>query len=191
MRVPLPDLPGLFATVEWTLVIPQQSNRSEFTGRVQVIGMPGAEHWRVKATVLPHASEAEQRAWRAFLIACRGAENTFHMPTLPLWPAPPTEPTVTAKVTGNRAVTLSSVAGLEPGMEATIEQANGYFRKVTIVGIDGSNAHFEPYLTGDPEIDATFNIAAPFCVMRMVSNEPGWQRDARVAGASFEAVEAL
>lgn len=191
MLVPLPNLPGLFSSVEWSLVIPQQRTRSEFTGRTQVIGLPGAEHWQVKAIALPLATRAEELAWRAFLIACRGAENTFHMPTLPLWPAPPAEPTVTAAVAGNRAVTVSSVAELEPGMDATVQQTNGHFRKVTIVGIDGSNVHFEPYLTSNPVIAATLNIAAPFCVMRMASNELGWQQTATVGGAGFEAEEAL
>lgn len=191
MLVPLPDLPALFASVEWTLVIPQQTNRSEFTGRLQVVGLPGAEHWRVKASVLPFANEAEQRAWRAFIVACRGVENTFHMPTLPLWPAPPEEPTITDSVTGNRAVELSSVDAITLGMEATVEQADGHFRKVVVVGIDGSNVHFEPYLTSDPEIGSTFNIAAPFCPMRMTSNELSWRRDAVTGGFEFEAEEAL
>ena len=192
MLVPLPNLPGLFSSVEWSLVIPQQKSASEFTGRTQVIGLPGAEHWRVKASALPHASEAESRSWRAFIVACRGAENTFNMPAMPLAAFTGANPSVTAAVAGNRAVTVSSVAGIVPGMVATVTQVGGRYRKVVVVGIVGLNVQFEPYLTANPLVGAAFNLDAPFCTMRLSGNEHGWQRGARVAaGFAFEAEEAL
>lgn len=191
MLVPLPDLPGLFEGVDWTLDVPQQKNKSEFTKRTQVIGLPGAEGWLATAMVLPDASQIETRAWRAFVLACRGAENTFHLPAEKPWPKPAADPSVTAAVAGNRAVTVSSTAEIAIGMYATVEQANGYFRLVGVVGIDGSNVHFEPYLTGDPKIGATLRIIAPFCPMRLAGQALKLPNRARPTGFTFEAEEAF
>lgn len=191
MLVPLPDLPGLFEGIDWSLDVPQQKSRSEFTKRTKVIGMPGAEGWLASAMVLPDASQTETRAWRTFIVSCRGSENSFRLPAEKPWPAPAAEPTVTAAITGNRAVTVSSTAELATGMYATVEQANGYFRLVVIVALDGSDVHFEPYLTGDPKIDATFRIAAPFCPMRLSGNALKLPNRARPTGFTFEADEAF
>jgi len=188
--VPLPDLPGLFEGVDWTFDPPQQVNKSEFTRRTQVIGLPGADGWLASAMVLPDASQTETRAWRRFILACRQSENTFHLPAEKPWPTPTAEPTVTAAVAGNRAVTVSSVAELAEGMFATVEQANGYFRLVGIVGIDGSNVHFEPYLTGAPKLGAALRVTAPFCPMRLTSKVKLPNR-ARPTGFTFEAEEAF
>lgn len=191
MLVPLPNLPGLFSAVEWTLAIPQQKNRSEFTGRTQVIGTPGAEQWRTKATALPNASQSEARAWRAFIVALRGAENTFQMPALPTWPQVGPNPTVTAAVAGNRAVTVSSAAGIALGMYATVLQTDGHARMVVVVGIDGLNVHFEPYLTADPSLNQELVIDAPYSVMRLTGGEQSWRQTAITSGFALEAEEAL
>lgn len=167
MLVPLPDLPVLFEDIDWTPFIPQQKTRSEFTSRTKTIGMPGAERWLATAHVLAPASDAEVRAWRAFIISCRGSENTFYLPALPLRQTSATEPTVTAAVTGNRAVTVSSAANVAVGMYATVKQVDGHHRLVTVVGIDGLNVHFEPYLSADPDTGETFVIGEPYARMQL------------------------
>ncbi len=191
MLVPLPDLPGLFEGIDWELDIPQQVSRSAFTKRTKVIGMPGAEGWLASARVLPAASQAETRAWRTFIVSCRRSENTFHLPAAKPWPVPAAEPTVTAAVAGNRAVAVSNTDELAKGMYATVEQASGYYRLVVIVALDGSNVHFEPYLTDPPKIGATFRIAAPFCSMRLSGTSLKLPNRARPTGFTFEAEEAF
>lgn len=191
MLVPLPALPAVFSSVEWTFAIPQQKNRSEFTGRTQTIAMPGAEQWRVKATALPQANEAEARLWRAFIASLRGAENTFNMPALPLWPAGAANPTVTAAVAGNRAVTVDDSGAIELGMYATVLQSDGHARMAIVVGIDGLDVHFEPYLTAAPTLGAAFIIDEPYCPMRLTSGEQTWRQTANTGGFQLEAEEAL
>jgi hypothetical protein len=60
-----------------TLSSPAQVNRSVWTGRRKVVGMPGTETWRGKATIDSVATEDEERAWRAFLFGLRGPVNWF------------------------------------------------------------------------------------------------------------------
>lgn len=191
MLIALPDLPGLFEGVDWTFDVPQQKNRSEFTRRTQVIGTPGAESWLARATVLPNASEAEARAWRVFIVSCRGSENTFHLPAARPWPTPSGNPTVTAAVAGNQAVTVSDASEIQPGMFATVEQASGHFRLVLVRSVVGSTVHFEPYLTGNPEIGAVFEIIEPFCPMRLTQKAVPLPVRPRPIGFTFEAEEAL
>lgn len=167
MLVPLPALDFPFDDIAWTLAIPQQKNRSEFTSRTQTIGLPGAEEWRAMAVCLPAASESEARAWRAFLLACRGSENTFHLPALAAPQRLGAQPTVTAAVIGNRAVTVSSAAGIELGMFATVVQADGHHRLVGVVGIDGTNVHFEPYLSAAPLTGQVLEINEPYARMQL------------------------
>lgn len=167
MLVPFPSHPYPLEDVLWTPVIPQQTNRSEFTGRSQTIGLPGAEQWRATVLALPATSDAEARAWRAFLIACRGAENTFYLPALPLPQRSGDQPTVSAAVEGNRAVTVTSTAGISVGMYATVIQSDGHHRLVLIVGIDGSNIHFEPYLSANPKTGETFEVNEPYARMQL------------------------
>lgn len=165
--VTLPALTLLFDDVSWLPVFPQQKNRSGFTGRSQVVGQPGCESWEATAHALPVSSIAEAEAWRRFFAAIRGSENTFHLPALTRPQRAVTQPTVTAAVTGNRAVTVSSAANVSPGMYATVEQNNGHFRLVTVVAIAGSNVHFEPALTGAPKTGQPLLINNPYCPVRM------------------------
>lgn len=166
MLVPLPTIDYLFQSIDWLPVFPQQSNRSEYTSRQQTIATPGAEMWTAEAITIPATTAAELRAWRAFVIACRGSENSFRLPALPLRQYAGAEPTVTAAVAGNRAVTVSSAANVQIGMCATVHQADGHDRLVVVVGIDGANVHFEPYLTAAPTIASTFVIGDPYAVVK-------------------------
>jgi hypothetical protein len=113
MLVPVPDLPGLFAGVDWICDFAQQGNRSEFTRKVWVVGTPGADQWFATGKIAPNATPAEVRAWAAFLISCEGRVNTFHLPARKPWPTPSANPTVTAEIAGG--VTLSSAAEVTAG----------------------------------------------------------------------------
>ena len=182
MLITLPNLPVLFQDVLWTLAIPQQKNRSEFTSRTQIVGQPGAEQWTATVQALAPVNDAEERAWHAFLALCRGAENSFYLPARPRVQTTAAAPTVTAAVAGNAAVTLSSVANVAPGMWATVRQANGHRRLVKITAIAGSNIQFEPALTGAPSIGVTLDIADPYALVRMADN----RRPLPTIGRAFE-----
>jgi hypothetical protein len=167
MQVELPALPYLFMRIAPTLSIPQQKNRSEFTGRTQTIGLPGAEQWLATAYAIPAANLAEMFAWHAFLAACRGSENTFNLPARALRQSSAANPTVTAAVAGNRAVTVSSAANVQLGMYATVLQSDGHARLVKVVGKNGLDVHFEPYLTTNPTIGEELVIDQPYSRMQL------------------------
>ena len=171
MLVPIPAISEPFQDIAWKPKIPQQKNRSEFTGRTQTIGLPGAEQWLATVLAAPAGSAAEARAWRAFLMACRGSENFFHLPALTLRQSQALSPAITAAVSGNRAVVVSSSAAIGLGMYATVQQANGHHRLVVVVGVDGSTVHFEPYLSGDPALGTAFEIGEPYARVQLVSPE--------------------
>lgn len=189
MLIPLPDLPVLFQKVLWTPVIPQQKNRSEFTNRSQTIGLPGAEAWHATAVALPPADIEEMWAWDAFLAACRGSENSFDLPALPLPQTTAANPVVTAAVAGNRAVTVNSIANVRLGMYATVQQADGHPRLVKVTGIAGLNVQFSIDLTANPTIGAELEIGEPYARMQL----PQGNQPLTVIGESFqfEAEEAL
>ncbi len=168
MLISLPALPVLFHDVKWRPMIPQQQNTSEYTGRSQVIGQPGTESWAARALCVAIASDAEERAWHAFLSSLRGAENTFYLPARTKLQTTAAQPTVTAAVAGNRAVTVSSTANVAVGMWATVQQANGHRRLVKVTAIAGSNVGFEPGLTGAPATGVPLVIGDPFGLVRLV-----------------------
>lgn len=74
----LPD--NQFASIDWTLVEPVQTNRSEFTSARQVLRLPGAAYWRARAEHVPIVGEANAMPWRAFLAQLQGATNRFDLP---------------------------------------------------------------------------------------------------------------
>jgi hypothetical protein len=65
------------------LVQPAQQNRSLWTGRSKIIGLPGAEYWTGQAMFRVFATEAAIRKARAFFFGLRGPVNTFDLPVTP------------------------------------------------------------------------------------------------------------
>jgi len=75
----IPDVEALTLT-SLTPDVPDQLNRSIWSRRGKVIGLPGAEVWRLSADVGPFATELEERPWRAFLHGLKGRQNHFRYP---------------------------------------------------------------------------------------------------------------
>ena len=167
MLIPLPALDALFTKLAWTPNIPQQKNRSDFTSRSQTIGLPGAEQWTATAFAIAPVDIAELWAWDAFLAACRGSENWFNLPALPLKQTGAANPTVTGAVSGNMAVVLSSAADVVAGMYATVVQTDGHARLVKVTSIAGTQVNFNVALTGNPTIGGPFVIGAPYARMQL------------------------
>jgi len=176
---------------KWTLQVPQQINRSSFTGRRKVIGLPGAEIWLLQATIEPLAREVQARSWRAFTASLRGAENFFRFPALPTPQTGFANPKVAAVVAGNRAVALTTAAGVVPGMHMTITQVDGYQRLVVVVGVVGAQVSFEPYLYLDPLVTSDVEIQNPWGVMALSGGNAGWDDSNGLVGFTIDAQEAL
>jgi hypothetical protein len=179
------------ASRKWTFHTPQQINRSRFTGRRKVVGVPGTEKWLCQIAVEPLNTERKARAWRGFVAALRGAENFFRFPVLPSRQTLVDNPTVVAPVAGNRAVALSSSNGIVPGMHMTIIQIDGYQRMVVVVGVVGDQVHFEPFLYLDPLVTSTVEIQFPWAVMSLTSGDNGWDDTNGLVGMMLDMEEAI
>lgn len=70
--------------VSWRLRQPAQVNRSGWTGRRQVLGLPGGAVWEASGEFVTRIGQANFYELRAFLAALRGPVNTF---ALPAWEA--------------------------------------------------------------------------------------------------------
>lgn len=56
-----------------------QVNRSAWTGKRKVMGLPGGELWYASAAVADLGTELAERPWRAFLRSLRGQQNWFRL----------------------------------------------------------------------------------------------------------------
>ena len=63
-----------------TLDVPDQQNRSIWSRRRKIVGLPGAEMWFASFSIEIMATENEERPWRAFLFNLRGRQNSFNYP---------------------------------------------------------------------------------------------------------------
>lgn len=70
------------ANINWALDRPAQLNRSQWTGKEQVIADPWHGRWTAEAELAPVVGEANVLAWRAFLAALKGRVNTFRLPAV-------------------------------------------------------------------------------------------------------------
>lgn len=185
----LPILPRLFETMEWTLETPQTKNRSRWTGRTQVVGLPGAPYWTVNATVQEIATEAQARKWRAFMASLRGSENTFLMPALHTPQGSFVEPTVTANVAGGRQVDVNDATNIAIGMHISILLTNGHYRLCVVVAKAVNRISLEPELAGTAAA-AAVRLNNPVSTMRMRQGQTSWV-DSGGVGFTLDADEAL
>lgn len=70
------------ANIAWTLDRPAQVNRSQWTGKDQVVTNPWHGRWAADVELAPIVGEANVLAWRAFLTGLKGRVNTFRLPAV-------------------------------------------------------------------------------------------------------------
>lgn len=186
-------LDGLF------LSQPAQVNRSVWTGTRKVIGMPGVELWRGRATIDILATEEEEQPWRAFLFGLDGPVNWFRWP-LPCHSHIGPKPTVAGGATDGYTLPL---VGMQPnarilraGQFMAVPLPSGHWRAVCLtadlrVNADGeATASFRPALGEAPTAGATVETTDPFIPMALVQSEQGFAQSDGVSGASFDVEEA-
>lgn len=185
----LVTLPPIYLKVRrFELDVPGQTNRSDWTGTRQPVGLPGAETWHAHAAFLPTSIERDKRLLRAFLWGMRGTLNWFRLPRSPgQHPGP--NPTV-AVVVDENTVTLNSAAGIKAGMWAVFT----YGGKTRLVGLKGDPAGntitFEPALRAVPAVGSVVEIINPFCEMALSNPRNGFDDDEGVETLEFDAEEA-
>lgn len=194
-EIDVPDQ-SLFVDKEWTLDVPAQRNRSGWTGRSKVVGLPGAETWKVKARLRSRATDRQRRPWRAFFAAVRGIQNSFRVRMAcqsHIGPAPQVDSGAGDGYSLPLKGMTPSTTILEAGQFMTVPLPSGYWRPVVLsadLATDAAGkavAQFEPALGEVPALDAVLETAEPFCLVSLTTPTTGW------AGGSFafEAEEAL
>lgn len=189
-----------FDAEDWEIDVPAQVNRSVFTKRRKVIGLPGAESWSCRLTVEPIATETDERPWRAFLLSLRGQQNTFNVKAACQSP-PAGTPTVNSGATAGYTLPITGLAIsqtiLKAGQFMTVPLPSGHKRLVCLTadlvsnGSGNATATFEPALTEVPTTSTAIEMSNPYCPMSLKARSNGWTRNQGVAQFILDAEEAL
>jgi hypothetical protein len=193
-------LPSELTLDRLELSSPSQVNRSTWTGRRKVIGLPGVERWQGAVSIAAIATEVQERQWRAFLFALKGPANWFRWP-LPCNQHPGSRPTIAA---GASNAYIMPLTGMQPntlilraGQFMTVPLPSGHFRAVCLTadlvanGAGNANAIFEPALNETPALGATVETLNPFIPMAPVESVIGLASSQGVSGTTFGVEEAL
>ena len=174
--IALPD--SKFASAQWSLVVPQQINRSEWTGRRQVMVLPGAAYWKVTAAHVVVISEANMLAWRSFFAQLKGSANTFRLPAGEADQHTGSEAAIQASaIAGAVTVALTGLAAsvtlLKAGHFATVKLSGGGEQLVQLIAdltSDGSGAaslSFFPPLRAATTAGATLGTKRPTALVAL------------------------
>ena len=197
-EITVPDYDDLILT-GLSLSAPAQVNRSKWTGRRKVVGMPGVEVWSGAFAIDTIATEAAERPWRAFLFGLRGPQNWFRW-LLPCNTHIGPKPTVDSGAGSGYSLPLTGMQAnaliLSAGQYLTVPLPSGKYRAVCLTAdlrTDASGeavAAFEPALSETPALGATVETANPFIAMSLVETTQGFSFADGVSGASFDVEEA-
>lgn len=197
-EITVPDQ-HLIIDKQWELDQPAQVNRSAWTRRAKIVGLPGAAIWTVKARIRIRTRESAKRPWRAFLLSLRGPVNTFK-----LWAAcsqrTGSNPTVAAGAAIGWTLPLAglpvSQTVLKAGQFMTVTLPSGFKALVCLNadlvsnGSGNATASFEPALNEVATVGATVETINPFALMRLTASGQGWSEEGGFQSMAFEAEEA-
>lgn len=180
--------------------VPDQLNRSPWTSRSQVVGLPGAEMWFIRAALEPIVTELEERPWRAFAYGLRGRQNTFHFPVA-CQRHIGGKPVVDTGATDGYTLPLKSMAVstriLSAGQYLTVPLPSGHHRLVALTadlitdGAGKATAQLNFELGEVPDEDDVVESANPFVPVRNASSRGSFSYDNAVSGRAFDLEEAL
>lgn len=181
-------------------VVPDQLNRSIWSSRSQVVGLPGAEYWTARAAIEPLATENDERPWRAFLFGLRGRQNIFHLPAA-CQSHVGSKPKVNAALSTGYTLPLDgmtvSTTILKAGSFITVPLPSGHKRLVMLMadlvtnGSGQATAQLNFALGEVPADNAEVETLQPYVPVRSVGGGIGLGWENAVSGASFDLEEAL
>ncbi len=197
-EITVPDANDLILT-GLSLSAPAQVNRSKWTGKRKVVGLPGIELWRAQISIDAQATEEAERPWRAFLWGLKGPSNWFRY-LLPCATHAGSNPTVASGASDGYALPLTGLSAsttiLKAGQFMTVPLPSGARRAVCLTsdlvsdGSGNATAAFVPALGEIPTLAATVETKDPFLPLSLVNPEQGFGYDGGVAGTSFDVEEA-
>jgi hypothetical protein len=157
----------------WRLVMPAQTNVSDWTGRRQTMSS-GRGWWECQITFPPIVGTSRINAWRAFIAKSRGAANDFQVPVDPVAQSASTAtPLVNGGSQTGRTLNTDgwplSTTVLQAGQYVTINnQLLQLTENVTSNGSGVATLTFEPPVRVSPSDNAAIEYKNPFCLMYMV-----------------------
>lgn len=179
---------------------PAQVNRSPWTGKRKVTGLPGGEMWFGTASVEDISTESEERQWRAFLMQLRGVQNTFNL-RVGCQQHAGSKPRVNSGA--NKGYTLpidgmqASSTILLAGQHMTVPLPNGHNRLVVLNAdlitnsLGQATAQFEPALNQIPTENAVVETLEPFVPVSQTNSRNGLSYSDGVSGFPIEFEEAF
>lgn len=193
----IPDTEALDLT-SITPDVPDQLNRSIWSRKGKVIGLPGAEIWRLTAAIGPIATELEERPWRAFLHGLKGRQNHFHYPVACQRHVGPM-PLVKAATDAGYSLPLDGMQAstriLSAGQYLTVPLPSGHFRLVMLMADLMTNASGEATaqlniaLGEIPADNAQIESAFPFVPVICTDGNPALAYDGGISSASLNLEE--
>lgn len=183
-----------------TLDVPDQQNRSIWTRRRKIVGLPGAEMWMASFAIEPLATEDDERPWRAFLFNLRGRQNHFNYP-LPRQRHVGGKPLVNAASTSGYTLPID---GMEPstrilsaGHYMTVPLPSGHNRLVMLAADlitdsgGAATAQLNIELGEIPANNAVVETGDPFIPVCNADPRVTINWEQAVAGIGFNLEEAL
>lgn len=186
--------------IQWDLKQPAQVNRSGWTGRRQVVGLPGGAVWSASGEFVPILKESNARQWRAFWASLRGPFNTFYLPA--------TEGdqhalSLTVRVNGasqsGRGLAIDGLPNnttlLAAGSFVSMPSTNQMLILTAAMTSNASgqaNISFEPALRISPADNAIVETKNPVAHVALTGDTFGWSVDpGQLYGFAFEVEEAF
>lgn len=159
--------------MSWRLVMPTQTNVSDWTGRRQTVAS-GRGWWEAQITFPPIVGSTNINAWRSFIAKARGAANDFQVPVDPVAQSAATA-TPLVNGAGQLGRTLNtdgwptSTTVLQAGQYVTINnQLLQLTENVTSNGSGVATLTFEPPIRVSPSDNAAIEFKNPYCLMYLV-----------------------
>lgn len=170
---------AFLTSVEWTPPDPPtQVNRSEWTGREQVVMLQTAGRWSAKVAIEPKHTEDDALDTEAFRVELKGRVNSFRMPATLKPQFPSAEPMIVngAGQTGySLAVTGLAGTVVKRGLKLTV--ADQLLMSMTTVTLDGAGhgtLTLSNYLRASPANAAAVEIVNPTCLVKLASPGAAW-----------------
>lgn len=160
-------------SMSWRLVMPSQTNISEWTGRRQTVAS-NRGWWECQLTLPPLVGGTRVNPWRSFVVQARGQVNDFQVPV---------DPTAQSAVVATPLIngagqTGRSLASDGWPVSSTVLQAgqfitiNNQLLQLTANVVSNASGQatltFEPPIRVSPADNAAIEFKNPYCLMYML-----------------------
>lgn len=187
--------------IQWQRRQPAQVNRSGWTGRRQVVGLPGGSLWTASGEFVPLVKQSNVLQWRGFFASLRGPFNTFNLTAVEEAQHALSQPTITAGTAGAFTATMTglpvSTTLLPAGSFITIKLSDASYQLVTLTAALAGNGAGTGTATFDAPLRNTAATGAgsvetisPWCVVAMASDTWGYDVEpGQIYGMGFSVEE--